>query len=286
MVLVSCPRAYTAGARRRRQRRAGRRQERGRSQSRKARPAERSAAGCLDEVEKPVTALGGRNRRLGTSAGAWCGGLPTEGVGICTARGLGGQSAGRCGPEEARRTGAQPSEEAVPRWSPDREIRNWALGLAGERSTGRRLNTLRRQGWRVLHSVQWPSGSDIDHLVIGPSGVFTINSKCHRGKTVWYGDHAITVNRAPTRYIVVSEHEARRTSRALSDHCGFLVPVRPVIAIVGAARLSVKNAAPPVLVIDGATVHTVLSGLAPVLPPERVERTFSVARRGETWAGR
>ncbi len=50
-------RAYTAGARRRRQRRAGRRQERGRSQSREARPAERSAAGCLDEVEKPVTAL-------------------------------------------------------------------------------------------------------------------------------------------------------------------------------------------------------------------------------------
>ena len=48
----------TAGARRRRQRRAGRRQERGRSQSREARPAERSAAGCLDEVEKPVTALG------------------------------------------------------------------------------------------------------------------------------------------------------------------------------------------------------------------------------------
>ncbi|RLV67641.1 hypothetical protein STAN_3165 [Streptomyces sp. CBMAI 2042] len=56
------PRAYTAGARRRRQRRAGRRQERGRSQSREARPAERSAAGCLDEVEKPVTARWPRRR--------------------------------------------------------------------------------------------------------------------------------------------------------------------------------------------------------------------------------
>ncbi len=59
LVLDSCPTGLsTAGARRRRQRRAGRRQERGRSQSREARPAERSAAGCLDEVEKPVTALG------------------------------------------------------------------------------------------------------------------------------------------------------------------------------------------------------------------------------------
>ncbi|MDX3374186.1 nuclease-related domain-containing protein [Streptomyces sp. ME02-6991-2A] len=172
------------------------------------------------------------------------------------------------------------------RWSPDREIRNWALGLIGERTTGRRLNTLRRQGWRVLHSVQWPSKSDIDHLAIGPSGVFTINSKFRKGKAVWYGDRAITVNRAPTRYIVVSEHEAQRTSRALSVHCGFFVPVRPVIAIVGAAKISVKNATPPVLVVDGAKAHTLLSGLAPVLPPERVEQIFSVARRPETWTGR
>lgn len=56
LVLVSCPPGLsTAGARRRRQRRAGRRQERGRSQSREARPAERSAAGCLDEVGKVLS---------------------------------------------------------------------------------------------------------------------------------------------------------------------------------------------------------------------------------------
>lgn len=66
----------TAGARRRRQRRAGRRQERGRSQSREARPAERSAAGCLDEVEKPVTAPDGRMRHLGNPVYAWCAELP------------------------------------------------------------------------------------------------------------------------------------------------------------------------------------------------------------------
>ncbi|WP_323179837.1 nuclease-related domain-containing protein [Streptomyces sp. NBC_01285] len=172
------------------------------------------------------------------------------------------------------------------RWSPDREVRSWALGLIGERTTGRRLNSLRRQGWRILHSIQWPSKSDIDHLAIGPSGVFTINSKFHKGKTVWYGDHAITVNRAPTRHIAISEHEAQRTSRALSDQCGFPVPVRPVVAVVGAARVSVKNAAPPVLVVDGSKVHAILSGLTPVLTSEQVEHIFSVARQRETWSRR
>lgn len=56
LVLVSCPRAYpVVGARRRRQRRAGRRQERGRSQSREAHPAERSAAGCLGHTDPGFT---------------------------------------------------------------------------------------------------------------------------------------------------------------------------------------------------------------------------------------
>lgn len=170
------------------------------------------------------------------------------------------------------------------RWSPDRETRSWALGLIGERTTGRRLDSLRRQGWRVLHSIQWPSKSDIDHLAIGPSGVFTINSKFHKGKAVWYGDHAITVNRAPTKHIVISEHEARRTSLALSSRCDFPVPVRPVIAVVGAAKVSVKNAAPPVLVVDGTKVHALLSGLSPTLTPAQIEHIFNVARQRETWS--
>ncbi|GGT35208.1 nuclease-related domain-containing protein [Streptomyces atratus] len=172
------------------------------------------------------------------------------------------------------------------RWSPDPDRRSWALGLIGERTTGRRLNSLRRHGWRILHAIQWPSKSDIDHLAIGPSGVFTINSKRHKGKTVWYGDRAITVNRSPTRHVATSEGEARRTARALSSGCGFSVSVRPVIAVVGASKISVKNAAPPVLVVEGTQVHALLSGLTPVLTPDEVEQIFNVARRPETWLPR
>ncbi|MGH6657025.1 MAG: hypothetical protein ACRDVE_17705, partial [Actinocrinis sp.] len=34
---------------------------------------------------------------------------------------------------------------------------------------------LRRDGWGVLPSAQLRSGSDIDHVVVGPPGVFTID---------------------------------------------------------------------------------------------------------------
>ncbi|WP_308036501.1 nuclease-related domain-containing protein [Streptomyces sennicomposti] len=168
---------------------------------------------------------------------------------------------------------------------PGSDLRHWTDGLVGERLTGRQLSKLRRRGWFALHAIQWPSGADIDHLAIGPAGVFSINSKRHRGKTVWYGDTAVTVNGSPTRHIAVSHSEARRISRTLSARCGVEVPVRPVISVVHAAKLTVKGANPPVLVLAVEHLGRVLSGLSPTLPPDQVAHIYSVARDARTWIG-
>ncbi|MBO1336704.1 nuclease-related domain-containing protein [Streptomyces sp. VRA16 Mangrove soil] len=170
------------------------------------------------------------------------------------------------------------------RWSRDSEIRSWADGLVGERVTGRRLDRLERHGWFVLHAVQWASGADIDHLLIGPAGVFTINTKRHKGKVVWYGDHAITVNGSSTRYIAISQAEARRAAKVLSRACGFAVSVRPVISVVHAAKITVKGAAPPVLVLPVTDLPRVLTGLSPVLSSDQTARIYDVARDPRTWA--
>ncbi|MFI1500649.1 nuclease-related domain-containing protein [Streptomyces platensis] len=168
------------------------------------------------------------------------------------------------------------------RWSRNRDVRSWASGLVGERFTGRRLARLGAQ-WKVLHAVQWASGSDIDHLAVGPAGVFAINSKRHKGKEIWYGDRAITVNRVPTRHIAISQGEAQRIARVLSRHCGFSVPVRPVIAVVHATKLTVKNAAPPVLVVEAVDLPRRLAGMSPVLSADQVARIYEVARDARTW---
>ncbi|MFC9131629.1 nuclease-related domain-containing protein [Streptomyces sp. NPDC057099] len=169
------------------------------------------------------------------------------------------------------------------RWRPESEIRSWSDGLTGERITGKRLNSLRSRGWFTLHAIQWASGADIDHLAIGPAGVFSINSKRHRGKAVWYGDSAITVNGSVQRHIAVSQSEARRVSRALSRSCGIDVPVRPVISVVHAAKLTVKNANPPVLVLAVEHLDRVLSGLAPMFDADRVAHIYGAARDARTW---
>ncbi|MFE1308885.1 nuclease-related domain-containing protein [Streptomyces sp. NPDC058755] len=173
----------------------------------------------------------------------------------------------------------------INRWQSGSEIRSWADGLTGERATAKRLGRLRNHGWFTLHAIQWPSGADIDHLAIGPAGVFSINSKRHRGKAVWYGDTAITVNGTTTRHIAISQAEARRVSRTLSRGCGVEIPVRPVISVVDASNLTVKSANPPVLVLAVEHLDRVLSGLTPTLPPDQVARIYSVARDTRTWTG-
>ncbi|WP_437055838.1 nuclease-related domain-containing protein [Streptomyces sp. enrichment culture] len=178
-----------------------------------------------------------------------------------------------------------PLLRVVQRWSPRSEIRSWSDGLVGERVTGRRLDRLRGHGWYTLHAIQWASGADIDHLVIGPAGVFSINTKRHRDKSVWYGDAAITVNGAVQRHIAVSQSEARRVSRALTRRCGVEIPVRPVISVVHAAKLKVKNANPPVLVLEVENLDRVLSGLSPVLSPDQAAHIYGVARDAGTWVG-
>lgn len=56
------------------------------------------------------------------------------------------------------------------------ELRALKLGIEGERSVGEQLERLRAQGYEVLHDI---IGEDfnIDHLLIGPAGVMTVETK-------------------------------------------------------------------------------------------------------------
>src|SRR6476469_10354007 len=57
-------------------------------------------------------------------------------------------------------------------------------GAEGERQTANALAMLPAAGWFVLHDVRWPGKrfANIDHVVIGPGGVFVIDSKAWSGR--------------------------------------------------------------------------------------------------------
>lgn len=57
-----------------------------------------------------------------------------------------------------------------------REKANHKLGLEGERTVGHVLEELRAEGYQVFHDIP---GTDfnIDHVIVGPAGIFTIETK-------------------------------------------------------------------------------------------------------------
>jgi hypothetical protein len=98
--------------------------------------------------------------------------------------------------------------------------RAWRIGAAGERKVAARLERL-GEAWHVLHAVPvGDRGADIDHVVIGPGGVFTINAKHHPDARVWVGGNTFMVNGHRQPYVRNARHEARRASRLLSAAVG------------------------------------------------------------------
>jgi hypothetical protein len=61
-----------------------------------------------------------------------------------------------------------------------RHIQNWRTGAEGERMAEKRLLPLEEAGWFVAHDLESRSGN-VDHVVIGPPGVFILDSKKRGG---------------------------------------------------------------------------------------------------------
>ncbi|MEV8563354.1 nuclease-related domain-containing protein [Streptomyces sp. NPDC051917] len=160
---------------------------------------------------------------------------------------------------------------------------SWRKGLAGERRVGAELSRLGRHGWRVLHSISLVNKVDIDHLLIGPGGVFSINTKHHHKKAVWVGDDSVIVDHGkPAPYARKSRAEAKRVGRVLERYCDFPVPVEPVLVFVGVSELKVVATQLDVRVYQERQVAA-LAPLTGVLTEEQAERVYSVARHRHAW---
>ncbi|RCH69359.1 NERD domain-containing protein [Streptomyces sp. SDr-06] len=160
---------------------------------------------------------------------------------------------------------------------------SWRKGLAGEKRVGRELRRLSADGWFVLHSVPLPRDVDIDHLLIGPGGVFSINTKRHPDKDVWVGDDVVKVDHGkPQPYLRKSRAEARRVRRVLERYCGFEVPVTPVLVFVDIRHLDKVPTLLDVRVYEERAVSA-LAPLRGVLRPEQVRQLYEIARRKPVW---
>ncbi|MEW2528183.1 nuclease-related domain-containing protein [Streptomyces sp. NPDC047071] len=164
------------------------------------------------------------------------------------------------------------------------ELDSYRKGLAGEVRVGAELQRLTHHGWHVLHSIELPRKVDIDHLLIGPGGIFCINTKRHFGKAVWVGDEMTRVNHGkPQPYGRKSKAEAGRVQAVLERYVGFPVRVEPVLVFVGVTRLEKAPTQLAVRVYREREVSA-LGPLSGVLSPEQIDAVYAVARHRCAWS--
>jgi hypothetical protein len=90
---------------------------------------------------------------------------------------------------------------------PKTEDRSWRRGAEGEERVATQLSSL-GEGWAVIHALTiGRKGANLDHLVIGPAGVFALNTKNLTGKLTVY-EHVVLQNGRKTSFVPAGLRES------------------------------------------------------------------------------
>ena len=164
------------------------------------------------------------------------------------------------------------------------ESRPWYLGAIGELQVAERLAKL-GPDWTVLHSVPiGDRGSDIDHVVIGAAGVFTINTKFHEEARIWVGSKRLLVNGQRTDHLRNSRYEAQRVARQLTAVAGTTIDVHAAIVLVGARSLTIREQPSDVAVLRDIELVRWLTRRKASLDADVRGRLATAVARRQTWA--
>jgi hypothetical protein len=142
----------------------------------------------------------------------------------------------------------------------------------------------RRPPWRVLHAVPMgPGRGDIDHVLLGPPGLVTVNTEHHHGRAVRVDGDRMTVDREPVDHVPKAREEAERAGRLLAaGRAGAAPPATGALAVV-AASVTTGSAPRDVLVATPVGLPRLITALPAMLADDEIDELYAVARRLGTW---
>lgn len=124
--------------------------------------------------------------------------------------------------------------------------RSFQLGYLAERAVGEYLDLLRHEGFRVFHDVPAQGVRkpfNLDHVVVGPTGVFLIETKARRKGLARpsFKDHEVIFDGRKltwpwgedSKSIEQAQNEAGWLAEWLNLMTGLVLNVRPVLALPG-----------------------------------------------------
>lgn len=160
---------------------------------------------------------------------------------------------------------------------------SWEKGAEGEEAVAKKLDELPRDYWITLHDVPLGTrGRNVDHLVIGTGGVFSVNTKNLSGR-VLVKTNAFLLGGFPEPYLRVARDEGERVARRLSAVVGSTVRVQPVIVVMS-PELRIDSQPEGVRVLGLADVARWFQERAANLDRPAANRIYEAARASRTWS--
>ncbi len=162
-------------------------------------------------------------------------------------------------------------------WRTWPQLRNLRLAYEGEKTVGQFLERLREQGYQVFHDVIG-DGFNLDHVIIGPAGVFTVEtktwSKPAKGnpRIVFDGEQISVAGHAADRDPVVQAKAQSGWLRALlAESTGRTFSVKPVVVFPGWFIEQKPGAFREIWVLEPKALPAFLSNAPMSLTPEDVK---------------
>lgn len=153
----------------------------------------------------------------------------------------------------------------------------------GELAVGQMLNQLGPQ-WDTLHAVPVDELSgQLDHLVIGPSGVFALFTENYPGQDIRVSGESMTIAGRAVDDIPAVRRLAEGAAEHLSDAAGRTIPVEPVIVVIDETRLIVRGQPDGVTIVPAKHLLRLLARPERLLAGSEVAYVSDVADRAATW---
>lgn len=161
-----------------------------------------------------------------------------------------------------------------------REALFWERGAKGERKTSDALAPLQRRDFIVLHDRRIPDGrSNIDHVAIGPQGVFVIETKYLSGDIQIINNKLFIADTERHNIVEQVYREAIATQIALGDALNRLrLTVTPILCIHGARIPWLDKRVGGIALYSAREVRHIADG-PKVLGPDQIQQLAQLADR-------
>lgn len=147
-----------------------------------------------------------------------------------------------------------------------------------------RLDRLADEGWQAVHDVPLGrQGTVVEHLLVGPGGLFTVSERDHHGSHVLAAARTMHVDGRAVAYLRDARLEAARVQGLLQSVGCTGVAVRAVIVVTGDLERDVHDPPQDALVVARHEVPNVFRRLPVRLDAARVSAIAQLARRRTTW---